>query len=119
MWAYSIARLPRHQSRTASAARVSRKRFLRTHPICVLCSKIGITSIADTVDHTQPHRGDMTLFWDEANWSTTCKRCHDSRKALLERGDKVLPHQSWQAGGGLSANGELNDSTPSAYRRSE
>jgi 5-methylcytosine-specific restriction endonuclease McrA len=80
----------------------ARKRYLRQRPTCVLCEQIGRTSVADTVDHIQPHKGDMTLFWSEANWQPTCKRCHDSRKAMLERGDKVLPHPSWQAGGGAS-----------------
>jgi 5-methylcytosine-specific restriction endonuclease McrA len=97
----------------------ARRRFLRTHPVCVLCEQIGITSLADTVDHIVPHKGNEALIWDEANWQPTCKACHDSRKALLERGDKMLPHPSWQAEGGGSINGELNLSTPFASNRKQ
>ena len=32
------------------------------------------------VDHITPHNGDPALIWDQDNWQTLCKRCHDGRK---------------------------------------
>lgn len=37
-------------------------------------------------DHRRPHRGDASLFWNEANLWTLCKPCHDSWKQRAERG---------------------------------
>ncbi len=37
------------------------------------------------VDHRQPHRGDETLFWDEANLMTVSKEWHDGAKQKLEQ----------------------------------
>ena len=31
------------------------------------------------VDHIRPHRGDPVLFWDEKNWQSLCKSCHDKK----------------------------------------
>ena len=31
------------------------------------------------VDHIRPHRGDPILFWDESNWQSLCKACHDKK----------------------------------------
>lgn len=39
---------------------------------------------AIVVDHVRPHRGDMVLFWDVANWQSLCLSCHN-RKSALER----------------------------------
>ena len=76
----------------------ARLRFLQEHPLCAMCLKRSppIIEAADTVDHVVPHKGDEALFWEESNWQAVSKRCHDSRKQLLERGDKIPPHQSWQ-----------------------
>jgi 5-methylcytosine-specific restriction protein A len=56
--------------------RKARARFLREHPWCVLCG-----APATIVDHRVPHRGDPRLFWDERNWQSICKPCHDSKTA--------------------------------------
>jgi 5-methylcytosine-specific restriction enzyme A len=40
---------------------------------------------ADMVDHRVPHKGDMKLFWDRANWQPMHRRCN-SRKAVLTEG---------------------------------
>lgn len=37
-------------------------------------------------DHRVPHRGDVSLFWDEANLQTLCKPCHDGIKQKSEQG---------------------------------
>lgn len=57
----------------------ARRAFLALHPACAFC---GYT--ATVVDHVTPHRGDMVLFWDRANWQPLCKPCHDRRKQRLE-----------------------------------
>ena len=69
------------------------------HPLCVMCDARGITAAASVVDHIQPHKGDPVLFWDQANWQSLCKGCHDSRKQMIEAPGKVPPHASWTEGG--------------------
>lgn len=59
--------------------------FLRANPVCVYCEREGRLKIATVVDHITPHRGDDRLFWDQANWQSLCKHCHDSIKAKEER----------------------------------
>ena len=53
--------------------RAASKAFLSVHPFC----KCG--QFAEATDHIIPHRGDLKLFWDRANWQTLCKRCHDRK----------------------------------------
>jgi 5-methylcytosine-specific restriction protein A len=60
--------------------RRARARFLRAHPLCVRCG-----AVATVVDHKVPHRGNPTLFWDEANWQSMCKPCHDAKTARQGR----------------------------------
>ncbi|MCP1998245.1 MULTISPECIES: hypothetical protein [Nitrobacter] len=36
------------------------------------------------VDHVVPHRGDMTLFWDQARWQPSCPFHHNVVKQQLE-----------------------------------
>ncbi|MCD9572201.1 HNH endonuclease [Pseudomonas protegens] len=62
----------------------AREQYLCDNPLCVYCSKIGRTAAASVVDHKIPHRGDMTLFWDQDNWQSLCKPCHDSVKQAEE-----------------------------------
>ena len=64
--------------------RCYREGYLRKHPLCVLCQQLGRVTAASVVDHRIPHRGDETLFWDEANHQALCRPCHDSAKAKLE-----------------------------------
>lgn len=59
--------------------RKARARFLRAHPLCAGCQRDGKFTAATVVDHITPHRGDMTLFWDMANWQPLCKKCHDRK----------------------------------------
>ena len=61
--------------------RRARVAYLAPHPLCVRCKAEGRIEPSTTVDHVVPHRGDPTLFWDEANWAALCKRCHDSKTA--------------------------------------
>jgi 5-methylcytosine-specific restriction protein A len=63
-----------------------REQYLRDNPLCVYCARQGRTVAAGVVDHIEAHRGDMTLFWDQANWQSLCKLCHDSVKQAEEAG---------------------------------
>lgn len=38
------------------------------------------------VDHITPHKGNLVLFWDEANLQALCKQCHNTEKQRQERG---------------------------------
>jgi len=59
------------------------KLYLAEHPLCEICLKKNppITKAATLVDHIEPHRGDYDLFWDERNWQSSCKDCHDIKTA--------------------------------------
>jgi 5-methylcytosine-specific restriction protein A len=54
--------------------------FLRRHPICAACKR----EPANSLDHIQPHRGNLALFWDQANWQGLCRACHGA-KSMRER----------------------------------
>lgn len=58
-----------------------RKQYLREHPLCVRCHRIGRLIPATVVDHITPHSGDMRLFWDVNNLQALCKPCHDKKTA--------------------------------------
>jgi len=47
----------------------------------VHCQRDGRTNPASVVDHIIPHRGVAALFWDQSNWQSLCKRCHDRKTA--------------------------------------
>ena len=63
----------------------ARLRFLQANPLCVYCGQDGRVTAANVVDHIVPHKGDQTLFWDEANWQALCKSHHDSDKQMAEK----------------------------------
>ena len=47
--------------------------------------KCGCGRKADMVDHIIPHRGDMRLFWNRANWQPMAAvPCHVSHKQSIE-----------------------------------
>lgn len=60
------------------------KAFKQQHPLCAGCEAIGRTVPADLVDHVIPHKGDQVLFWDQANWQSSCRWHHDVVKQQLE-----------------------------------
>ncbi|MFC3336917.1 HNH endonuclease signature motif containing protein [Paracandidimonas soli] len=83
--------------------RRARDRYLALHPFCVECRKRGRGVSATVVDHITPPRmaeairsGDAAklklaraLFWDQGNWQSLCKTCHDGFKQQLERSGVV------------------------------
>ena len=58
---------------------VASKAHLRAHPLCYYCGILGRVVAAQCVDHATPHKGDETLFWDEANWRSACLSCNNSK----------------------------------------
>lgn len=58
---------------------------LRKEPLCRECKNKGIISVADTVDHIIPHRGDRVLFYDSENLQSLDKKCHSSIKQRIEK----------------------------------
>jgi len=63
----------------------ARARYLKEHPLCVMCQKLGRVEAAHVVDHITPHRDDKKLFWDRSNWQALCDHCHSSHKQRLEK----------------------------------
>lgn len=61
-----------HERGYGARWRRAREAFLLEHPLCAECTRQGRVTPARVVDHVQPHRGDHTLFWDEANWQALC-----------------------------------------------
>jgi len=64
--------------------REARAAFLKAHPLCVYCARAGRVTAANVVDHIQPHRGNMALFWDRSLWQGLCTHCHNTIKAQEE-----------------------------------
>lgn len=63
----------------------ARAGFLKSHPFCTMCEAEGRLTRAVVVDHTIPHKGDQSLFWDKGNWQSLCKPHHDGDKQSEER----------------------------------
>lgn len=86
------------------------KAFLRINPLCVKCEEHGYTTSAVVVDHTEPHKGDMVLFWDKSKWQGLCKECHD-RKTATEDGGFGHDSGSHKPGKSCGVDGIPNDSS--------
>ena len=56
-----------------------RKQYLKYHPLCVECTKMGRLRRATDVDHIKPLRDHPELKYDESNLQALCHSCH-SRK---------------------------------------
>lgn len=80
----------------------ARSTYLKSHPLCVECEKLGFFVSATVVDHIIPHRlgaainacdeaairAARLLFWDKTNWQPLCTTHHSKDKQILEtRGD--------------------------------
>ncbi len=60
---------------------------------------------SSVVDQIKSHRGNLVLFWDEANLQALCKKCHDREKQRMDNA-AALP------GGAKVCNNNLADPTP-------
>lgn len=52
---------------------------LAESPLCVACRRVGRVAAATVVDHIEPHRGDLALFWVAENHQPLCVRCHNRK----------------------------------------
>jgi shikimate kinase len=64
--------------------RKARNVYIAENPLCVMCEAQGLLTPATVVDHVIPHKGDDTLFWDNNNWQSLCRRHHDRDKRRIE-----------------------------------
>jgi 5-methylcytosine-specific restriction protein A len=55
--------------------------WLAQYPLCAMCLQQGWTTAAAVVDHIEPHRGNILLFWDVSNWQSLCIPCHNAKSA--------------------------------------
>lgn len=61
-----------------------RLRYLKEHPLCVVCEQQGIYTPAKIVDHIIPIEGDNdVLFWPASNHQSLCVS-HHSRKTTTQ-----------------------------------
>lgn len=65
--------------------RQARRQHLTANPLCVVCLESGRAEPATDVDHIVPWRGNLSLFWDPANWQSLCVRCH-AQKTRSDQG---------------------------------
>ena len=63
-----------------------RNNFIKANPLCVICFAKGLIVPANVVDHIKPHKGDKNLFWNEDNYQSLCKPCHDAKTAKEDGG---------------------------------
>jgi 5-methylcytosine-specific restriction endonuclease McrA len=66
----------------------ARAAWIEAHPLCEYCKREGRVTAATVVDHSTPHRGDMTIFWERTKWVSLCTNCHSSVKQLEENADR-------------------------------
>lgn len=80
---------PWHHLYCTSRWRKLRKLILLRDPICVACKRKPSVD----VDHTEPHRGVLILFYDATNLRGLCKECHGAKSAgeRLTENDTVAP----------------------------
>ena len=61
-----------------------RAKHLKRNKWCAYCRDLRIQTLATTVDHRVPHRGDPDLFYDEGNLQSLCAVCANSVKQAEE-----------------------------------
>lgn len=61
--------------------RAASERHRQLYPLCAECERQGRVRPASCVDHVVPHKGDVMLFWDGANWQSLCDECHAKKTA--------------------------------------
>ena len=54
-----------------------RKAHLTKEPYCRTCLRDNKRTLATTVDHEPPHRGDAAAFWDRSRYVSLCSRHHN------------------------------------------
>lgn len=61
-----------------------RDAFIKEHPTCAMCEELGKISLANVVDHINPHRGDEALFFS-GPFQSLCYSHHNSTKQRIEK----------------------------------
>ena len=61
-----------------------RAQALRRNPLCHVCQREGLVTVATEVDHITPHRGDPVLFWALSNVAGLCHPHHAEKTARGE-----------------------------------
>lgn len=64
--------------------------YLKTNPWCIYCAEAGKREKATVVDHSVPHKGDWSIFWNRRNWRGLCTPHHSSSKQREERAGHVI-----------------------------
>jgi 5-methylcytosine-specific restriction protein A len=64
----------------------ARAGYLAKHPLCAECERQGKITVAVDLDHIEPHKLDMDVFWDRGNWQGLCKSCHSAKTAREDGG---------------------------------
>ena len=66
--------------------------FKREPLMWPVCQQTGVLLVggknepnSPVVDHIEPHRGDLKLFWDKSNLQSVSKEWHDKTKQSLEK----------------------------------
>lgn len=59
--------------------------YLAKHPLCVACQAEGKVVEATVLDHIEPHRGNMEVFWRKGNVQGLCAH-HHGLKGIEEGG---------------------------------
>lgn len=75
--------------KTAKWQKLRQKILVRDSYTCqrtgVLCIGQHPADNSPVVDHIEPHRGNLELFWDESNLQCVSKAFHDSEKQREEK----------------------------------
>lgn len=114
----------RHERGYTSKWVKAREGFLRSHPLCAYCERLGYGTPATVVDHIVAPKLKQALdsedadqidkaralFWDHANWQPLCKPHHDQVKQSEERRGQIIgvdlegrpldPAHPWNRAGG-------------------
>ena len=76
--------MSRHSSLYNNARwRKLRAAHLRLNPLCVTCQRRDRTTAATTLDHVEPHGGDLVRFW-AGPFQGLCATCHSAGKQSEE-----------------------------------
>ncbi len=62
-----------------------RERYLKEHPLCVICEKEGKVTPSTVIDHIKDHKGNKELFWNPGNHQPLCKMHHDRKTAITNQ----------------------------------
>jgi 5-methylcytosine-specific restriction enzyme A len=74
-----------------------RQYMLARAPLCAMCQQAKRVALATVVDHKQPHKGNMHLFWNVDNLQCLCTSCHNSIKQRIDRTghDRMIGDDGW------------------------